>query len=279
MMAAMRLREAISLIACDLDGTLLKPGGELGAYTARVVRGLARRGIRFILASGRSPSSVASYASLLGLDGPHIALNGAAIVEGGRVVLGQRLSLESLATAAEVLKAYGLVPFYFGESTCGYSAEHAEHVRHVEGWGFDIFRAYEEPDDEPVLHLHAVGDAPAAASAARDINAHLPGVAYAWAYPSWRGDLWHLDVASAGVDKGGGLAEVAARLGVPLSRALACGDWLNDLPMFKAAGAAVAMVHAEEEIRAAAAFVTRASYVEEGLAAFLEERFGLGEEP
>jgi hypothetical protein len=275
----MRLREAISLIACDLDGTLLKPGGELGAYTARVVRSLTRRGVRVILASGRSPTSVASYASLLGLDGPHVALNGAAIVAGGRVVSGQRLSLDALATAAEVLRAYGLVPFYFGESTCGYAAEHAEHVRHVEGWGFDIFRAVEAPDEEPILHLHAVGEAPAAAGAARDINARLSGVASAWAYPSWRGELWHLDVASAGVDKGGGLAEVAARVGVPLSRALACGDWLNDLPMFKAAGCAVAMSHAGEEIRAAAAYVTRAPYTEEGLAAFLEELFGLGEEP
>src|SRR5262245_46459349 len=132
MMAPMRLREAISLIACDLDGTLLKPGRWLGPYTARVVRSLARRGIRVVLASGPSPRSVASASCCLGLDGPAIALNGAAIVEGGRVVLGQRLSHDALDTAAEVLRAYGLVPFYFGESTCGYAAEHAEHVRHVE---------------------------------------------------------------------------------------------------------------------------------------------------
>ena len=56
------------------------------------------------------------------------------------------------------------------------------------------------------------------------------------------------DVCAAGVNKGTGLAEVAARLGVAQDEVMAVGDNHNDLGMLRWAGTGVIMGNAEPEL-------------------------------
>ena len=78
-------------------------------------------------------------------------------------------------------------------------------------------------------------------------------------------------VKSPDIDKGSGLAAVAAELGLVPDEFLAVGDSENDAPTFEVAGRAVAVANADERARASADDVTDAGYAD----GFLEavERF------
>ena len=62
-----------------------------------------------------------------------------------------------------------------------------------------------------------------------------------------RQDLMHPDA-----DKGLALAQLAEAMGVAMSETAAFGDYLNDLGMLRAAGHAVAMGNAHEDVKAVA---------------------------
>ena len=74
----------IRLVACDLDGTLLYPDGQLPAGIFDVIRRLREKGVRFAAASGRQ------YDNLYRLFAPEaehmdfLCENGAVIVAGGK---------------------------------------------------------------------------------------------------------------------------------------------------------------------------------------------------
>ena len=77
----------------------------------------------------------------------------------------------------------------------------------------------------------------------------LHQVSYAIGWTAW------LDIAPDGVNKATALERVRGWLDMPLDRVLAVGDGRNDIEMFAwagAAGRAVAMGQAPDEVRAAA---------------------------
>lgn len=63
---------------------------------------------------------------------------------------------------------------------------------------------------------------------------------------------WGMVVRAFGVTKGTAIEWMAARRGITVSEVVAVGDWLNDIPMLRAAGRSFAMKQAPEEVRAAA---------------------------
>ena len=73
-----------------------------------------------------------------------------------------------------------------------------------------------------------------------------------------------------GIDKGVGLADLCARMGLTLDDAVAAGDSANDIGMLKAAGLSCCMANGTPEAKAAAKRVI-GDVREDGLAALIEE--------
>ncbi len=69
-------------------------------------------------------------------------------------------------------------------------------------------------------------------------------------------------VVSPDVDKGKGLEAVATELDLTPADFLAVGDSENDAPTFEVAGRGVAVANADEQVRAAAEYVTEAAYAD-----------------
>lgn len=260
----------IQLLSIDLDGTLLLPGGLLGERTISVLRALLRRGVKIVLNSGRTPGSVAKYAETLGLEGPQAALNGAVLFEQGRPSTIFPVPSELRETLIALLHKYQLTVLYFGEHF-GTHPDLPESFwkRWVSAWGYETLIDTDAFGDRPILHLQGLGSKASTQAAAQEINERFAGILQAWEFPSWFDGPHAVDIAAFGVDKGSALRHAAHRHQVEMAQTLACGDWINDLPMFTVAGASVAMVHATDDIKGRAHFVTEKSHQEEGLADFL----------
>lgn len=78
-----------------------------------------------------------------------------------------------------------------------------------------------------------------------------------------------VEISAPGIHKGRGLERVAQRLGVDVRDSVAFGDALNDIPLLRTAGIAVAVANAQAEVLAAAHHVT-GSNDDDGVAAFIE---------
>jgi hydroxymethylpyrimidine pyrophosphatase-like HAD family hydrolase len=82
-------------------------------------------------------------------------------------------------------------------------------------------------------------------------------------------------VRTAGVDKGTAIEWIARHHGVTLAEVVVVGDWLNDVPMMKAAGRSFAMAQSPAAVKAAATDVLAADTWSGGGIAEAAERAGL----
>jgi len=83
-----------------------------------------------------------------------------------------------------------------------------------------------------------------------------------------------VEIATGGVTKATGLAEVAAALGVDARDVVAFGDMPNDVSMLAWAGRAVAVANAHARVHAVADEVT-GSNADDGVAAWIETLLGV----
>ena len=87
-----------------------------------------------------------------------------------------------------------------------------------------------------------------------------------------RSQPYYLDVTHPEANKGGVVAWLSRRLGIPESEIATVGDQPNDVLMFRRSGFAIAMGNASPEVQAQADAVT-ASYDDEGFARAVERFF------
>jgi len=80
----------IRLIACDMDGTLIGPGGSGVEIAKQAVDYCKSRGCAFTLATGRVFGSVERYLESLGITEPVITNGGALVAERGKPPIMQR---------------------------------------------------------------------------------------------------------------------------------------------------------------------------------------------
>ena len=66
---------------------------------------------------------------------------------------------------------------------------------------------------------------------------------------------YNIEINAAGVDKGTGLMELGALLGIRPEEIMACGDGDNDIRMLELAGVGVAMGNAGKNVKAAADYI------------------------
>ena len=80
----------------------------------------------------------------------------------------------------------------------------------------------------------------------------------------------YYDIVRDGIDKGAGLADLCAKMGLTLQDAVAVGDSANDVGMLKAAGLSCCMANGTPDAKAAADRVI-GDVREDGIAALIRE--------
>ncbi len=260
----------ISLVALDLDDTLLAPDLTVPEANARAVRRVLASGIPVILASGRTVESMMPYAIGLGMPGrglPMICVNGAEIreVDGGAMLRRITLSPADCSRVVEALARLGLPCQAYDEGTILVSERNpwTEEDSRLTGLPNRVATAAELAS-VPRSKLLAAGDPGRIQAALPEARRLLAGVAELLvSKPCF------LEVLPPGADKAHALAWTAERLGVPREEVMAVGDSGNDLGMVAWAGAGCAPADARADVLAAARHVSTLPHGEGAVAELL----------
>jgi len=253
---------AYQALVLDLDGTLVTDEGRIQPRTLAALQALHARGVRVMIATGRSELGVIRVLDELAMDTPAVVFNGAGLycpVE--RRLLEERLlSDRVVARCFEFAERTGLMPLIqvAGAKYAPHARdEHeAQALRGLEGLRYVDFAALPR---EYVIRVtffsRAHDDSAAVAAEVRSALAqplfitHFPLNALATHRAS---QLAVVDVQPPSRGKGEALRVLAERYGIPRERVVAVGDADNDLEMITAAGLGVAMQNSMPRVLAAA---------------------------
>ncbi len=272
------MEHQIKMVGLDLDGTLLSEKKELLPYTMDVLRRALDAGIVVLVATGRPWMGVPE--ELRKFPGMRYALtsNGARIIDTdtGEILEEHLLPPELAKKTLEICGKYDtLQEVYFD----GQGYAEADKMAHVEKYHrnpnmWEYFRTTRKPVED----LFGMID--------RE-NRGLDKVQALFANMEERKKAWkdleavrglelvgslkyNIEINAAGVNKGTGLVRLGKLLGIKREEIMACGDGDNDTVMLSEVGFGVAMANAEEQVKAAADYITE-SNDEEGAAKAIEK--------
>lgn len=246
------------LIICDIDNTLLPPGGQISEYTMETIRELpASTG--FSIATGRSFHVVRKFVEDMAISVPVITSNGAQVYDyrADRAVYetsfpGETVSelLRTLIREGFDFVAYGIDGiFYRRESTHmaffnNYNASVREEIR------APLIPLNEKdlsvtPSRLTKVLVYSPTDALTQVLSEKEnleVTASMSSV---------------IDIMAKGSTKGNAVVALAEHLNVPLSDVYCFGDNDNDVSMFTCGAVGIAMGNATEEAKSKASIITR----------------------
>ncbi|WP_232331349.1 HAD family hydrolase [Agromyces laixinhei] len=257
-------------VALDVDGTIMHEDGSIDGAVAEAVAEARSRGHVLTLATGRSWAGTAPVLEQLGLKPEYVVCaNGAVTMQRDDAASDGyiRRHVETFDPTAVLERIRGHLPAgkFMIELPDGYRL----YTEGMTEWNFDNAREvlFEELLDQRATRVVVTSLEHGFDEFFEIVDQMgLHHVSYAIGWTAW------LDIAPDGVNKATALERVRGWLDLPSDRVLAAGDGRNDLEMFAwagAAGRAVAMGQAPDEVRAAANEVG-GSIADAGLAAVLD---------
>ncbi len=275
-------RNELSLIALDLDGTLLCPHGTtpVSKRCMSAVSRLQDQGTPVTFVTGRTEDYAQRYAELFGIVTPMVTYNGGRIVcpETQAILYQAAIErenipalLEWLDQRSEVVAAYlsttdGLKLI---QNRCSGNPVQDDHLFGTPRHLVENFRdAWSEIPMGGFLGLSKVivlTEQPLERQLRRQFESELQVVR---THPAL------FEILPAGVSKGSGILRLCLELGFDPKTVLAIGDQENDISTFENVGHSVAMGDAPSAVRDAATWVTQ-SFLEDGCAHVLEILAGL----
>ena len=245
-----------SLVAADLDGTLLARDLTWAAGLPEALAALRAAGVRTVVCTGRMLQSAQRVAARLGVaDGPAVCYQGALVADlaSGDWLRHIPMDGEEAAEVVRHVRAMGrqlnayIDDQLYVEQVTDWARRYAEHVEvgihTVDDMEAEVVR-------RPPTKLVLVTSVP-------DVDEILAGL-----QERWRGRLYvvrsqpeYIEFTDVSVSKSGSLAWLCDRLGVGREGVVALGDGMNDVDMLEWAGLGVAVAEAAAPVRAAADLV------------------------
>jgi hydroxymethylpyrimidine pyrophosphatase-like HAD family hydrolase len=259
-----------SLVATDLDGTIIRRDGTISERTVAAFARVEAAGARFVLVTGRPPRVMKPIAAAFGHRGTAICANGALsydmrteTIESLRLIPPPALAAAGAALRAAVPGIGVAVEYPDGHA--------ADAVYQSVSW--DVNSSIPRLDDA------ALFGRPASKLLGRHVGYACDDL-LALALPGLGGlvSVTHsnakglVEASALGVSKATVVAEMAAGYGIGPESVIAFGDMPNDLPLLAWAGTSCAVANAHPAVLAAATHVI-GSNDEDGVAAYLETLF------
>ncbi|WP_338955043.1 Cof-type HAD-IIB family hydrolase [Spiroplasma endosymbiont of Polydrusus cervinus] len=258
----------IKLIAVDLDGTSLNSTGEMSPHTLRILKELASKDIKLVIATGRPLYQSKDIAEKLGLTDDNdftVSLNGSVVTNNAT----KELLFCDFLNQQLLREIYLDVINFDLETLIMFDADHSSFNKmllHCKGFKDKITKNYlatfAEAKDEVTACLYSTNF---------DINVNK---IYISSYTSdvnrfvakWegkieisqeiRGDRSSLEITSRQINKATGITKICEKYQLTAKNVLAFGNEHNDVAMLQWAGIGVAMGNAPADVKAIADLVT-----------------------
>jgi len=247
----------ISVLAIDLDETLLRNDGSVSERTLKTLAAWEASGRRAVIATGRPPRSARKIPDAL-LHLPCVCYNGAAIYQDGIQRYAQTIAAPDGRWIVERLLAADLPGFI------GMEIDDVLYVnRPTERWGHvytpDLLTMTDQPAAKILLSMRDYLQAESFMDGLPDSSKVLLSEKY---------DL--AQIMPIHSSKATALAYLLDEWGLSMTQVAAFGDDVNDVEMVAEAGLGVAMDNAVAEVKAVADRIT-ASNNRDGVALVVEE--------
>ena len=261
------------LIAMDLDGTLNNDQKIITEKTKAALMAAQKRGIRLALASARPSPGLFKERDILRLqdyNGILMSYNGGRIVDAatGKVLFETSMDLAQTKQVLRRLEALPVTPilddgvqFYVADKN-GYKVDYE--CKNNNMTCTEVGKLADFLSFAPVKILMSV-QPEELAEVQKQIADFLPET-----LTVVQTAAFYLEVIPKVINKGQGIRDICAVLGIDPSEVISFGDAANDIPMLREAGMGVAMGNAAETVKAAANMVTLSNN-EDGIAAALEK--------
>ena len=281
----------ISLLALDLDGTLLDSRGHISERNRVAIDSAREQGVHVALVTGRRFRDSRPVALELGLDVPLISHNGALTKHAATLQTVSVLPLP-LAAARDALRVgrvadadallsddhEGLGVLVYDHIRGGNSAanRYITWARRIHGEEEGVravqqVNSLEDYLDHDPIHLSFSGGCQEMDQLEEKLKAELGSTVKILSTKYLEQDFTLLDVINAAASKGAGVAAAAAELSVSREEIMAIGDNFNDLEMLLFAGTGVVMANAPLSLREIAGLHPTASNREDGVALAIEQ--------
>lgn len=248
----------MTLVVCDVDGTLVDKEKKLTDATIAAVGRLRAAGFGFTIVSARPMSGMMPIADRLAIDLPMGAFNGGIVFsrDGGvasRATIDPAVARGIIALAGDA----AVDRWVFAGDTWYASTDRGPHVPHERIASNQAPVVREDVADllDRADKITFVSDD---AALLRDLHDRA-AARFGDAATIVQSQTYYLDVTARAANKGDGIAALAKAAGVALDRTIAIGDQANDIAMFDRAGRAIAMGNATDAVKAAADDVTTAN--------------------
>lgn len=253
---------AYRALVLDLDGTLVTDEGGIRPLTLEALRAAHGRGVRVMIATGRSELGVQSVLAELDMDTPAVVFNGAGLFcpREKRLLEERLLSDRVVARCFDHAVRSGLLPV-IQQAGAKYAppprdAQEAQALRGLEGLRYVPF---DELPREYVIRVTFFSDRHAdSAALAAEVEGSIAQPLHVTHFPlnalaTHRASaLSVVDIQPPSRGKGEALRVLEERYGIPRRSVVAVGDADNDLPMLLEAGLGVAMQNAMPRVLATA---------------------------
>lgn len=268
----------IKLIASDMDGTLLNEKMVISEINAKAILAAQKKGIHFMIATGRGYSEAKPLIEEVGISCPLITLNGAQVYnEEGEIIENIGLSKETVQSILEKTKALGL----YCEMTTSLGVYSDNKAKRIEAVASLIYRTnpdttfkmavvlaaarleimninyvadYQELIDDNSIEILKIivfsEDGPKVLQPLAKELEETGDLAITASFVN------NIEINHAKAQKGLALARAAQALGIHTENVMALGDNYNDVSMLNVAGYSVAVANAEEGVKAHAKYLT-----------------------
>ena len=246
------------ILASDYDNTLM-PFGEAKPRPAvvKAVKKLQAAGGKFVLSTGRSYPGIRDKNQLGGIRYDYaITCNGACVVDRqGNVIAEHPLTSEEMYVLVDFCEDYNYpLQFNFRDAYYAYCEYEYLHTGYqmMNSPGLDCVDG--EDQDR---HLLDMPHAAFAAMPPQEVERFHEKYGYLGLHWMQTGaqnadGYCYYDIVRGGMDKGVGLADLCAQMGLTLADAVAVGDSANDVGMLKVAGLSACMANGTPDAKAAA---------------------------
>ena len=246
------------LIVFDMDGTLLRSDKTVSPAVLSAVREAVCAGKSVALGTGRPVTELFPYKTEFA-DFRYAVLESGALVydlQEKTILLRRVLDPACIPAMLEAIPQEDIMP----QAMCGgVSYINADDLPRMKHYYMGVYETLYEtsatrvPDIRVFLREHAdqiekINLYHSTVEGRERTNTRLAGQHVERIYA----ETTSLEISPPGINKGSGLQDLCALLGIDASEAIAVGDADNDIPMLRAAGLGIAMGNANGHVLAAA---------------------------